>query len=202
LLRSIPYLRAWLQVHPDRNNSDAPLFAVVRKGKICFPTAQLMKQAFIRLRSKANINERIYPYMPRHTRLTELADKGIGEYQMKSFAGWTIDSKMAKKYVHLSGRTALKAVLEIEGIALPSQEKQAEYIKTKVCPRCGNENEADATYCSRCSLVLEETLLYAKQQQEMKTDALMDQLLQHPTVQQAIKNAIKELWAHSKIQES
>ena len=140
--------------------------------------------------------------MLRHTRLTELADKGIGEYQMKSFAGWTIDSKMAKKYVHLSGRTALKAVLEIEGIALPSQEKRAEYIKTKVCPRCGSENEADATYCSRCSLVSEETLLYAKQQQEMKTDALMDQLLQHPTVQQAIKNAIKELWAHSKIQES
>ena len=34
LIHSISYLRAWLQVHPDRNNPDASLFATVYKGKI------------------------------------------------------------------------------------------------------------------------------------------------------------------------
>lgn len=62
----------------------------------------------------------------------------------------------------LNGRTALKAVLEIEGMALPSQEKKLDYIETKTCPRCNSENEADATYCSKCSLVLDERVLITK----------------------------------------
>lgn len=202
LIKSIPYLRAWLQVHPDKNNPDAPLFAIVRKGEIRFPRAETIKQTFRRLTRKANIKERIYPYMLRHTRLTDLAEKGIGEYQLKSFAGWIPGSKMASRYVHLTGRTALKAVLEIEGVALPSQDRRPDYIKTKTCPRCGAENEVDAMYCSKCSLVLDEKVLYAKQQEEAKTEGLMDQLLQHPAVQQTIKETIKELWTQGKIQKS
>ena len=60
------------------------------------------------------------------------------------------------------------------------------------------QNEADATYCSKCSLVLDEKVLYAKQTEEVQTDALMDELMQHPEVQQAIKNAVKELWTQGK----
>jgi len=48
-------------------------------------------------------------------------------------------------------------------------------------------------------LVLDGTVLRAKQQEEMQTDSLMDQLMQHPMVQQAIKQAVKELWTQGKI---
>jgi integrase/ribosomal protein L40E len=202
LIQSIPYLRAWLQVHPDRNNPDAPLFAVVRNGEVRFPTAGAIRYTFWRLRRKLGIKERAYPYMLRHTRLTDLAERGIGEYQLKSFAGWTVDSKMARKYVHFSGRTALKAVLEIEGITLPSQAKKRGYIETRICPRCNAVNEADAIYCNKCSLVLDEELLMSKRHKEMQTDELMDQLIQHPIVQQAIKEAVKQLWTQRKIQKT
>jgi len=199
LIRSITYLRAWLQVHPDKHNPDAPLFAVIHKGKIIFPKRNTIVVMFHRLREKAGIKRRLYPYMLRHTRLTDLAERNIGEFAMKAFAGWTADSKMASRYVHFSGRTSLKAVLEIEGVALPKRESHEDYVKTKTCPRCTAENEADATYCSKCSLVLDETVLHAKQQEITKTDTLMDQLMQHPTVQQAIKDAVKELWQHGKL---
>lgn len=93
----------------------------------------------------------------------------------------------------------LKAVLEIEGITLPSQEKKIGYIETKTCPRCNAKNEGDAMYCNKCSLVLDGTVLHTKQQEEMQADSLMDQLMQHPMVQQAIKQAVKELWTQGKI---
>jgi len=198
LINSIPYLRAWLQVHPDRKNPDSPLFAIIYKGEIKFPNRNTIIQAFHRLRQKTGM--KIHAYMLRHTRLTDLADRGIGEYQLKSFAGWTVDSKMANRYVHLTGRTALKAVLEIEGISLTDREKKPEFIKTKLCPRCGSTNEADATYCQKCSLILDEGILHSMQREESQTDTLMDQLMQHPMVQKAIKDAVKELWTQGKIQ--
>jgi len=198
LIKSIPYLRAWLQVHPDRNNPEAPLFAIVFKGQIRFPNRGTIITMFRRLSQKTGM--KIHAYMLRHTRLTDLAERGMGEYQLKNFAGWTVDSKMASKYVHLSGRTSLKAVLEIEGITLVDHEKKPEFIKTRLCPRCGETNEADATYCQKCSLILDETILHSKRQQENRADDLMDTLIQDPMVQKAIKEVVRRLWTQGKIQ--
>ena len=59
----------------------------------------------------------IRPHMWRHTRLTEWARAGVGEYMLKSLAGWTPDSRMASKYIHLSGRDHVPAVLRLEGVS-------------------------------------------------------------------------------------
>ena len=58
----------------------------------------------------------IYPHMLRHSRLTELAKSGLGEYQLKSFAGWTLDRRMAARYIHLAGRDHVSAVLSPEAV--------------------------------------------------------------------------------------
>lgn len=49
---------------------------------------------------KASINKRVYPYLIRHSRLTELANY-LSEMQLKRFAGWEYDSPMIRNYVHL-----------------------------------------------------------------------------------------------------
>ncbi|GAJ19374.1 unnamed protein product, partial [marine sediment metagenome] len=67
------------------------------------------------------IKRRIYPYMFRHTRLTELADNDLGEYKMKVLAGWTPDSNMATRYIHLSGRSSMAPILIMEGIEVPDE---------------------------------------------------------------------------------
>jgi hypothetical protein len=54
--------------------------------------------------------------MIRHTKLTELARAGVGEYVLKRFAGWTPNSKMAAKYIHLSGQDHIPAILRLEGV--------------------------------------------------------------------------------------
>jgi len=114
LTRSVPVLQDWLEAHPDPRPG-APLFATVFDGDVRFMNLRSPNKAFERICLRAGIR-RIRPHMIRHTKLTELARAGVGEYVLKKFAGWTPNSKMAAKYIHLSGRDHIPAILRLEGV--------------------------------------------------------------------------------------
>ena len=114
LVRSVPVLRAWLEAHPDPRGN-APLFATVVSGEVRRMESHTPNHLLRDLCRRAGLRH-IHPHMLRHTRLTELARKGLGEYQLKSFAGWTPNSPMAARYIHLSGRAHIPAVLAAEGV--------------------------------------------------------------------------------------
>ena len=114
LIRSVPALKAWLEVHPDPRPR-APLFATVWRGEIRRMGDDTPNRLMIDLAERVGIRH-VYPHQLRHTRLTELAAAGIGEYVLKSFAGWTPSSNMAARYIHFSGRTHIPAILRLEGI--------------------------------------------------------------------------------------
>lgn len=116
LVRSAPSLEAWLDAHPDPRPA-APLFATVVDGQVRQMEEHTPNRLLRDLCRRAGIRP-IHPHMLRHTRLTELARAGLGEYQLKSFAGWTADSDMAARYVHLSGRAHVEAVLRADGVAI------------------------------------------------------------------------------------
>jgi len=115
LVRSVPALQNWLEVHPDPK-PNAPLFATVIRGKIRRMDDGTPNRLLDDLSNRAGIRH-VYPHMLRHTRLTELAAAGVGEYVLKSFAGWKPNSTMAAKYIHFSGRTHIPSILRLEGIA-------------------------------------------------------------------------------------
>jgi len=196
LVRAIPYLRAWLQVHPDRNNESTPLFLTSYHGRPKPLGSAGLQMAFKRLKRKAGIERRLYPYMFRHTRLTELADKDLGEFKMKVLAGWTPNSRMAARYIHLSGRSSLAPILEIEGVEVPPEaQPRPSPIQNQMCPRCSSENEGDALYCMRCGLTLDDRALHVEEKTVATTDSLMDALMKSPKVRAAIEEAMRELLA-------
>lgn len=114
LVRSMPALRAWLDVHPDPRPG-APLLPSAAGGEIRRMDDGSPNALFTDLCRRAGLRH-LHPHQLRHTRLTELAAAGLGEYQLKSFAGWTPDSKMAARYIHLSGRAHIRDVLRTEGV--------------------------------------------------------------------------------------
>ena len=124
LVRSVEALTAWLEAHPDPRPG-APLFATVVSGEVRRMDRRTPNRLLSYLCPKAGCRH-IHPHMLRHTRLTELARKGLGEYQLKSFAGWTPDSKMAARYIHLSGRAHISAVLMTEGVSIEKASVEAE----------------------------------------------------------------------------
>ena len=115
LVRSVPALTEWLDAHP-RPRPGAPLFATVWRGQVGWMSESAPNKLMDRLCTRAGVRH-IRPHMWRHTRLTEWARAGVGEYMLKSLAGWTPDSRMAAKYIHLSGRDHIPAVLRLEGVA-------------------------------------------------------------------------------------
>lgn len=73
----------------------------------CF--ADLLKAAA----KRAEITKRVYPYLLRHSRLTELSNT-MTEQRLKKFARWEPDSPMIRNYVHLSINDLDRAILDTE----------------------------------------------------------------------------------------
>jgi integrase len=200
LVRSIPYLRAWLTVHPDRANPDAPLFLRQYRGRLSVVTVAGFQETFKYLRQKAGFKRHVNLYQLRHTRLTELAAKGLGEFHLKKVAGWTLNSDMAATYIHLSGEDCLASLLKLEGISTDNQPQAIESpIRLRQCPRCGSANEADAPICNHCNLILDDKAVHARIRLETETDGFMDVLINHPKVRSAIRQVLEELKANGKL---
>ncbi len=122
LIRSVPALEKWLEAHPNPRPR-SPLFATVVNGKVRRMDDRTPNKLMAEIGERIGMRH-VSPHMLRHTRLTELAAAGVGEFVLKSFAGWTQNSDMAARYVHFSGRTHIPAILRLEGIDLNSSGRE------------------------------------------------------------------------------
>ena len=122
------------------------------------------------------------PYlMTRHSSITEKSDV-LNDFQLKQYAGWTMNSTRARTYVHRQGKQIINPLLQEHGII----EKQERIPVRKDCSKCGHINTVEATMCSKCSFVLdarawEQTKL--EEQQEKK-----DMDLTISALQQEVEN--------------
>jgi integrase/recombinase XerD len=156
LIASAPYLTLWANIHPDKDNPEAPVWLELRKKTDSERSGIDHKNASIllkRLARRAGIRKRIYPHLFRHSRATHLA-KQLTEAQMKEHFGWTQGSEMAGIYVHLSGRDVDDALLKVYGMK-KEEPGEASVLKPKICPRCGQTNPADGKFCSKCGQVVD-----------------------------------------------
>lgn len=76
LLDSTPLLSAWLNTHPRKSDPEAPcsqVFSII----IRFMTYAFLAKIVRHIAQLAGIRKRVYPYLFRHSRLTELARTGF-----------------------------------------------------------------------------------------------------------------------------
>ena len=176
VVSSAPLLASWLDIHPDRCNSEAPFWTgrYKRYSRNRF-TYETITRRMKELAQKAGIKRRIYPHIFRHSRATALASK-LTEAQMKEHFGWVQSSKMAGVYVHLSGRDVDTALLKTYGIKMDTEEKEEKFVP-KNCPRCKTQNSPISKFCSKCGSVLEVADVYAIEQERKNADELMNRLM-------------------------
>jgi site-specific recombinase XerD len=165
----------WLQEHPYRSEPNAPLWVSVSSNgdrrRLHYST---FREIVKNTAKKAGITKRVWGYLFRHTYLTDLAKK-FTEAQLKGFAGWTQSSKMAARYVHLSGRDNEDAVLVLHGIKNPEQQNGIPTLKT--CPNCTERNEPTAIRCGRCGLILDQkTAIELQSKEEKKLDDALNRI--------------------------
>lgn len=164
LIDSVPDLQQWLNIHPMRDNPQAPLFTTDKRynhrehklmeyRRLDVRTVQNMLKTTAR---HAGITKNVHPHAIRHARLTQFAKQGFNETELRIIAGWEDTSNMAAVYVHLSGADVENKILANRGI-IPEEEvnKGCDATKPVECPRCGTLNPSDAKFCSNCSLMLQ-----------------------------------------------
>ena len=110
------------------------------------------------------MNKRYWnPYVLRHSKLTEYA-KSVPDQVLKNYAGWTPDSPMASKYIHLSGKDITPAILAHHGLGKVEEQKPQE--TSRVCLRCKHINQLNNKYCDKCSLASVEVFEEMQQKAE------------------------------------
>ncbi|HIH36958.1 MAG TPA: tyrosine-type recombinase/integrase [Methanocellales archaeon] len=152
LVDAVPDIQFWMNMHPEKDNPDAPLWIAQRIG-YDLKYAQF-HHIVVQLGRKAGIKKDVHPHLLRHSRLTELATK-LTDSELKVFAGWGADSRMPGVYIHLSGADIDKKILSIHGLVEEEEGVEDRPLTPKKCPRCEIKNPPTAKFCYRCSAVLD-----------------------------------------------
>ncbi|MFE3845443.1 tyrosine-type recombinase/integrase [Thermoplasmatota archaeon] len=196
IIASAPSISNWLQEHPDRINKNMHLFCGIwtnRGGRMQY---RYINKLLRKVGKKAEIDKPMNPHHFRHSRATELAKK-LTEAQLCQYMGWTIGSKEARTYVHLSGRDIDKAILSLHGFT--HEETEEDKFKVIKCPRCGIKNDPGSKFCSSCSLGLDLKTLIDTEKDAKNIGFNMIDVLKDPSFVIRFGNLLAE--EYSKYQE-
>src|SRR5579864_1681401 len=101
LVRSTPNLATWMDVHPFKENPEAPLWIILDRTRYGEPVNWATARAILmRACERAKLTKRINLKLFRHSEATNSA-MYFNEAQMRMRHGWTPNSKMPANYVHL-----------------------------------------------------------------------------------------------------
>jgi integrase/recombinase XerD len=212
LISSIPYVKDWLDSHPQRGNPNAYLIPSLsdrtfgkkmkfsginmayRRYKVEYFTRLAEKDPTISPEDKQKIKELSKkpwnPYIRRHSALTEKSAI-LKEHVLRQHAGWSGNSQMHLKYLHYFGNESSESLLEAYGIIPKGQ--QLDQLKPKQCPNCSEPNKPDSKFCAKCRMVLtysayEETADNNKQEKDDAITILSDQVMKLMAEVQELKN--------------
>jgi integrase len=182
--RSLPLLEQWLTIHPGNNDPESPVW-ITEKGKIlCLETFDIV---YGKISRRARITKRNWPYLARHTRLTQLY-RDLGAVIGAKLAGHVLGSEEIRTYTHLSEIDVERALDAANGIQ--ETAKPEEPLK---CPKCQKHNPYGKIFCMACNAALgaagaliheEENKLDAKALEAFTNDprlmALLKRLAENP----------------------
>jgi integrase len=173
LISSIPYVKDWLDSHPQRGNPNAYLipslsdrtfgkkmkfsgiYMAYKRYKVEYFTKLAEIDPTVSPEDKQKIRELLKkpwnPYIRRHSALTEKSAI-LKEHVLRQHAGWSGRSQMHLKYIHYFGNESSANLLEAYGI-LPKGQ-QIDQLRPKQCPNCSEPNKPESKFCAKCRMVL------------------------------------------------
>jgi len=191
LVLSSSLLAKWMDMHPEKDNPDAPLLVNLSTNyKKIGITHRGLSNVILRIAEKAGIKKHITPHLFRHSRATHLAMK-LTEAEMNEYFGWVQGSDMPATYVHLSGRDIDDKILQIHGLK-PRDASGKAKLKPKECPRCKYINSPTDRFCSRCGAVLDDAeRIKLQMESEKLTEEFSDLAIDDPKLLMEMKRFIK-----------
>lgn len=188
---STGYLNKWLDVHPRRNEPDAPLWLnFTGRNKHEAMSYHAMWQMLKDLSKTAGISKGARLHLLRHHKIVDMMLKGFSDQQIKFQAGWDKDSKQLSVYGNFSDKDMIKSIYKQAGLELEADKKM---VTLKQCPRCHTVLVPEARMCHQCALILDASL--DKERQAIEDDvaekALL-KLMENPKVMAMFKEMVNK----------
>ncbi|MGI0046336.1 MAG: tyrosine-type recombinase/integrase [Nitrosotalea sp.] len=160
MLLSYRPLLEWISQHPYKDDLDAPLWW-------SFQTKKILGYGYLRklvksAAKKAGIKKKVWNYLFRHTKLTDVARKHPDQI-LKKFGNWKKGTDMMDVYVHLSESDLEEAVLKEHGLL---KQESVRELTLKTCPRCSEQNTIGVKRCVKCGYVIDEQVAIKMAQRE------------------------------------
>lgn len=174
LVKSTPNLANWLSVHPFKDNPESPVWINLSKNHYGEQLAYPAVSAMFRRRAKmAHLEKRVNLNMFRHSEATNSA-KFMTEAQLRKRHGWSPESKMPARYVHMVNADVDDAIFEHLGIEI--KEKERKNIP-KICNICTIHNPPNSTICTKCGKPLDlKTALEIEEKEREEKESIQSQL--------------------------
>ena len=190
LVKSTPNLANWLSTHPFKDDPDAFVWINLLKNHYGEQLNDQAARAMVNRRARiAHLEKRVNLNMFRHSEATNSA-KFMTEAQLRKRHGWSPESKMPAKYVHMINADVDAAIFEHLGIKI---QKKEETNKPKICQICEMPNSPDSTMCSKCGKPLSlETAIAREEQEENNRKQLEEEIKNLKKRQVKLENSQKE----------
>lgn len=186
LVKSTPTLASWLSIHPMKDNPEAPLWVMINKISYGQRMSYVAATSMIRRRARdAHLTKRVHLNLFRHSEATDSA-KFMTEAQLRKRHGWSPESKMPAKYVHLVNSDVDEAIFQHLGIKTNDEEKARVPL---VCYVCEMINSPESTMCSKCGRALDLKTALEKEEEESKHKQMMEDKISR---QEQVINTILE----------
>lgn len=148
IIECVPYLANYINTLPDKDDPEAFLWQSLNNGKYVGSKADYsairMRLRFIA--AKAKVKKDVNPHNFRHSAATREASR-MTEQELKSYFGWTGDSKMASVYVHINSQQLTNSFMRSRGLEIANKREE---LPVRTCPRCKYPNGVDVRFCGIC----------------------------------------------------
>ena len=148
LVASYTPVKEWIGEHPYADDPNAFLLYDDNKDGLVLYVDFL--KILSKAREKSGIKKKVWPYLFRHTALTEYSKK-LGNI-VKICGNWSVHSNALSTYEHLANSDQEDAILSLHG--LKKETPQQSLLFFKMCSSCKERNTQDKSYCTSCGYKL------------------------------------------------
>ena len=171
---SYEYVLAWINCHSLKDEPEAPLWVRVDTIPKKMEDKWIWRLLVQRIKPKLKHKLKNKPFNPycifSHSRLSNLADNGFSDTELKKFRNWSINSKMPKRYIHMKGEKVTDKLLALHGMKQLENNVKEPILQAKICYRCKEKNATDAKYCQKCNFVLSAEAFEEMQEKERQRE--------------------------------
>lgn len=174
LMKSVHYLNLYLESHPYKEDTNAPLWVCIGNGPNKKYTGTQLKYSVLRdlvrnLGKQAGFKKRVHAQLFRISILTEYA-KFLPESLVKKMGGHAQDSRAVRQYYKISDNDVDVALLGSYGVEVDSKKHDR---KQRTCGRCHKINPLNFEFCGSCGFPLSQE----RMEQVAETQSLISQAM-------------------------